>query len=586
MKNKIFKLLQNRWTILLLCLLFSCLLFSNNFQNDFVFDDVAVIRDNQILKNIQNLPQLFTSYYRLSSAGLYRPMTMASYALNYFLFGSSVWSFHLINIILHALNCWLLFLLIRRLCAKKFLAYLTAFLFLILPIHTEAVTGLVGRAELLAFFFSFLALLFLIQPPSESSGKNKLHPIFRIYEKEGIILSGQLFNNWPLVSGTFCFLFALLSKETALAVLPIYFLIILYHKQFNKNTFKNLLGLGLTLVIYFGIRRLVLGPYFAANNATLVENPLKFVSISARILTALKILALYFWKIIFPLHLSSDYSYNQITIVQNLASWPTIIGLAGIIFYVYILARRQKIALPFYLGSTIFFWSFLPISNLFFPIGTIMAERLMYFPSAGICLILSALILNLTKIKPLKLFKWMTIVVLLSLNIFYLGRTWLRNYDWRDQKILFFSAAQSSPNSVLARSNKGAIYLLENNYRIAEKEILAANQIYPDYPPAVNNLGLIYRHQGDLKKAEEQFLRAIEIANYPPAFENLGLVYLDLGQYAEAKKWLLPFFGHNQKIVNSYLQQYFEMKINEAMAGGDQKSAAQWLEKAKEILTD
>ncbi len=109
--------------------MFSFLLFSNTFQNDFVFDDISVIRDNQILKDIKNLPKIFTSYYYHNPAGLYRPMQMVSYAIDYFLFGSDVWSFHFVNILLHGLNCWLLYLFIFKLTTNYFLAWLICWFF-------------------------------------------------------------------------------------------------------------------------------------------------------------------------------------------------------------------------------------------------------------------------------------------------------------------------------------------------------------------------------------------------------------------------------------------------------------------------
>lgn len=557
MKNWLLKIFQNKWLVLVLYLILSFLLFSNTFQNDFVFDDVPVIRDNQILKNINHLPKLFTSYYYHSPAGLYRPITMVSYALNYFLFGSGAWSFHLINILLHALNCWFLYLLIYQLTKNSVLAILTSWLFLILPIHTEAVTGLVGRAELLAFFFSFLTLLILISSQTK---------------------------NWHLFLIAIFYLMALLSKETALAVLPICLFFYWYQGHLNRDRTKKLFVLGLILVIYLSIRYLILGPYFLANNATLVENPLKFVSTEQRIFTALKVLSLYLWKIIFPLHLSSDYSYNQIQIVGNLANWLTLIGLTIFLVLIYCLCRPKKIPLNFYFGSVIFFWSFLPISNLFTPIGTIMGERLMYFPSAGVCLIFSSFILNLAKSKS---FKLLAIMILLSLSAFYLIRTWLRNFDWRNEKSLYFSAVKASPNSVLSRSNAGAMYILEGNYEQAEKEILIANQIYPYYPHAVNNLGLIYHHRGEFEKAEAQFLKTLEISpDYIAAYENLALNYLVWGKYQEAKEWLLKFFNGDKERAKNYLRGYFEIKIRQALSKGDQKLAEEWQKTAEEVLVD
>ncbi|MFN3550572.1 MAG: tetratricopeptide repeat protein, partial [Endomicrobiia bacterium] len=234
--------------------------------------------------------------------------------------------------------------------------------------------------------------------------------------------------------------------------------------------------------------------------------------------------------------------------------------------------------------SIIFLWPYLLISNLITPIGTIMGERLMYFPSAGICLIISNFILNLFSNKMSKIYRFFAIVVLLSFSIFYIIRTYIRNFDWKDQTTLFISAAKVSPNSVLSRSNLGAVYLLSGDYIRAEKEILAANKIYPYYPPAVNNLGLIYKWKKDYKKAEELFIKAINIAGYPPAVENLALVYFEQGRFKEAKEMLKIFFQNDQTKVQNYLFSLFYNKIQQALKQGDQKLVKELQKKAEEIL--
>jgi len=182
-----------------------------------------------------------------------------------------------------------------------------------------------------------------------------------------------------------------------------------------------------------------------------------------------------------------------------------------------------------------------------------------------------------------KILKLFVLSLFSILFIFYIFQTWQRNYDWKDQKTLFLAAAKSSPSSVLSRSNAGAIYILEGDYERAEKELLVANQIYPYYPHAINNLGLVYRHQGKFEKAEEQFLKTLKILpNYAGAFENLGLLYLDWQKYPEAKKWLLKFLN-DDKIL---LQQYLQIKIDQALLDNNQILADQWLKVVQQVAED
>ncbi len=588
------------------CIFASFLLFSNTFRNDFAMDDVPTIKDNAVIRDIGNIPAIFSDYYRNSPAGLYRPATISSYAVTYFIFGASPWGFHFCNILLHALNCWLFFVLILSLTKRKLLAGGAAFLFLLMPVHTEAVTGLVGRAELLSFSFSLLAVISFL------SG-----------------ISGVL----KTALSCLLFLCGLLAKETSAAVLPIcFFLLPLRYPELSltavyKKYQSVLTALGAIFVFYIFLRISMLGDYCFANNATIVENPLKFLPVYQRVLTAFKVLALYAYKTVLPFNLSSDYSYNQIPAVGTLSDFGAVSGIliflsftAGLTLwkaplvmgggdkagseqsqgFAYFLAKPAMRS--FYIASVLFIWPFLPVSNLVVVIGTIMGERLMYFPSAGICLIMAEsllLVYERDKIKPsietsspdageggvggiwtfyarikLKLLKYAALLVFIAVSCFYAARTWMRNYDWLDQKTLFFSAAKTCPESVLSRANAAAMYLLENNFENAEKELDAANKIYPYYPHAVNNLGIIYLRRGLFDKAERQFLKTLEVSpGYPGAYENLALVYLNTGNYKKAWEYMLPYAGYNKIAVRKYFESFFNERIRAALSKNDRVSA-------------
>ena len=284
-------------SVLLFSLVLSFIIFGNGISGDFVFDDTTVIQNRPDVKDACNFFNLFISPYHqnMPKTGLYRPFTMASYAINHYvnnLFTPSTSSgqaagFHIVNIIIHALNSFLVFWLINYLFKNNFLAYSAFLLFLTHPIHTEAVTSIVGRAELWAFFWSLIAIYFFV--------------------KKNTLLS--------LVS----FLFALLSKEVAVMVLPVIFYIDLaFNKSLILRAVKKVLFFGLPLGIYSLLRYVALGKYFLSDSAsTFVANPLKFVSFSERIITAFKVLYLYIEKLIWPVRLSADYSYNSIPVISS-----------------------------------------------------------------------------------------------------------------------------------------------------------------------------------------------------------------------------------------------------------------------------
>ena len=525
---------QRKLVFLCICFVLVFLIYGNTLSGDFVFDDRSIASHYFLFKDINNLPKVALMGYWTAESGLYRPTVLISYALNSAFFGLSPFSFHLINLILYAFVGYLLYLLIKRIFPKKEkFAYLFSILFLVLPIHTEVVANIVGRAEILALLFSLLTFLEL--------SKNKSN-----YWKAGL---------W--------FLLALGSKEVAIAVLPISLFIIFYKNKccFNKkniaNYFSPLIILFTSGFVYFSVRFLVLGQYFFSNNASLTENPLKFVSFGERIATSFAILFLYIKKSLFGFNLCSDYSYNQIPISENFFNLDTLFGLLIFLFLLFSLIFFLKRLPILALGSAFFLFSFLPVSNLFFAIGTIAGERLMFFPSVGICLYLTQGLIWLYGIKKNKLFHFLSIVLIICLICFYGAKSFVRSFDWLTEKNLFISATQCAPNSVLSRSNVGTVYYFEGRYKEAEEEILEAHQIYDKYSKAVNNLGLIYWKKEEYNKAEKQYFKAIK--NWPPyegVYDNLILLYLSQGETEKARKWINVIFIGNQESKDIYLKRY------------------------------
>src|SRR3989338_1382699 len=238
--------------VLVLAVVLSFAIFGNGIFNDFTFDDVSVVQNRGDLKDPSNFFNLFISpYHHLEKIGLFRPLTMATYAINHYINDAvlpasssscqQAAGFRAVNIIIHALNSFLVFWLVRYLFPpkadppladkNKFLSYATFLLFLTHPIHTEAVTSIVGRAELLAFFWSLISIYFFVN-------KNK-------------ILS------------SISFLLALLSKESALMVLPVilYIDFVVLHKKI-KESIGNMLFFFLPFGLYAILRYKALGSYF------------------------------------------------------------------------------------------------------------------------------------------------------------------------------------------------------------------------------------------------------------------------------------------------------------------------------------
>lgn len=143
----------------------SLALYANTLQNGFVYDDKDTILDNVLIKDMSNLPKLFTNeYFALSKEFSYRPVVTLTYFIDYRLFRLNSWGYHLTNILLHSLNCVILYILIsfifnERVKSQKFnFPFLITFIFISHPILSEAVNAISYREDLLVFFFYILTL--------------------------------------------------------------------------------------------------------------------------------------------------------------------------------------------------------------------------------------------------------------------------------------------------------------------------------------------------------------------------------------------------------------------------------------------
>ena len=519
---------------LAVCLLAVFIIYGRTLAGDFVFDDRGIVDHQMILSDLNKFDQVLTMPYLTAvEGGAYRPTVVASYAFNYILLGSAPWGFHLINLLLYAASIFLLALVLKRLLKNKPLAYLTAALFLVLPIHTEAVANIVGRAEILSLLFSLLVFRELLKKEV-------------VWWRAGIWLA-----------------LALGSKETAVATAPIAVLIIylkekeIFSRLVLQKYAKTILAMFLGGAVYFGLRFLVLGQYFLKSATSIVENPLQFVSAKERIFTALSVLTMYLEKSFWPFNLCSDYSYNQLPMIKSFFHPATLIGALVIIFFSLAIFMFLKRAPVLALASAIFIFSYLPIANLVFPTGTIAGERLMYYPSLGLCLFAVWLILSLYRWSPKKILVYFYLAFFTAVFVFYGFLSFMRSGDWLTEKRLFTSAAKCAPGSVLSQSNLGAAYYLEKDLVNAKIALLRAEQIYDGYPKGINNLGLVYWKEGDRELARKYFLHALDFEfPYYGAYENLALMAIEDKNWVEAKKWLLELYSGNQTAADSYLAPY------------------------------
>ncbi len=450
--------LDSRIAALILLVLTACV-YVNTLGNEFTQDDYFYIVPNE---QIRSTPwRLFAVH---PSNGLYRPVTMLSFALNYAVGGLHPQGFHFLNVLLHGMVSVLLYALLSELLNRPRAAFAAALTFAVHPIHTEAVASAANRAELLAAGFLLLAWW--------------MH------------LRGR--EAWAAA----IFAVALLSKESAVAFLALAPVADYACRLLRPRTY----AIYATVLGAFLVVRRIMAGGLTLSLIPFIDNPLAHQDAYWRVLNALQLGWKYVALQIYPVHLSADYSYNALPVSHSwLTLLPALLGWAAVLtLWVRSFERNAAVAV----AGSIWFAGFALSSNVLFPIGTIFAERLAYLPSAAICLVAG--------LAWERLLDWRkeaagaALAVVLAL---FSMRTVARNLDWRSNLTLYNAAATVVPESAKVRRNVGANYMTTDRAK-ARAEFDTAFGIYPDYPDLLAPMGLLYYQMGDKARAE----RYMEVA--------------------------------------------------------------------------
>jgi tetratricopeptide (TPR) repeat protein len=500
---------EQRWRIAVLLML-AVLVYANALFNSFTYDDFPYVLNNNAVTH----PTLKSFLEATRGNNVFRPVTYATFSLNWMVGNVHGWGYHLFNVLLHALVTVLLFVLLRRLLEgvrnAETIAFVAALLFAVLPIHTEAVASISGRAELLAAGFVMGAwLLHLRDRPA---------------------------------AALLCFGLALLSKESAVAFVPL--AVLGDYLQAKWKPLGRYGGISAVAVAYVGVLWKVQGGRFGEIHTHFLDNPLVNLSVMWRILNALRIAWKYVGLQIYPATLTCEYSYNALPAFE---SWRQLLPAAGatllvVALWVWAMAKKR---MGWALAGAIYFAGFAVTANILIPIGTIMGERLAYLPSAGFCLAAALVVSNLAESRIVG--TWAVLVVLLAA---YGGRTVVRNVDWRSNFSLFSATVKASPASARAHSNLGTQYLEQGKLDLASREFETALGIFPDLPDALELYGIIQARQGNDEKALLLLQHALavtrrESTRYDERVVTLAAMLVKVGRDGDALPLLDAAIGES-----------------------------------------
>ncbi len=454
---------------------------------DFAYDDLLVIQHNPLVAfphfDLNHLSAIALS--PMPPGNLYRPLSILSYWFDYQLAGLSPAWFHGVNIALYGVLCFLSYRLFLVFLPSAQHAGAAALLFVIHPMHVEAVANVVGRAELLSAIFGMGSILLALRADKEQS-----------------YLAG-------LISALLLFL-ALSSKESGLvfAVLIFFALAAMRNSGWTTRTANAALPYYLVAVLASLILRYAaLGDQFLVqpeSSATNPENPLLGAPLSVRLIPALKIIGDYLIYLICPINLSPDYS---LTFQSLMAKTYSVQGaLSFLILFAYLAAlfgaANRKLL---YLGLW-FLISFALTANVLLPIGTIRADRLALVPSIGL---IGFIVGHISDLKRPAV-RLCALLVFVTYSLATFGQLWV----WQSTRSVFESMLERDPENPKALYNYGMyLYSQDRNHRAAAGYLLKTLELVPDHLYSMRMLADIALAHGDVEQLEYWYRRIL--SQYP-----------------------------------------------------------------------
>jgi tetratricopeptide (TPR) repeat protein len=493
-------------------------------------DDLFVLKNEKVQNGISAIPSIFISGTKSLIGTLpYRPVVLSSFAIEQSLFDNNPAVRHFFNIVIYIVLLQVLFSLLLKLFknySNIFIACIVL-LYAVHPIHTEVVSSVKGRDELLAALFGFLAWKTLID-----------------FNMENII------NYKKIILGSLFFLLSCLSKESGivfLALIPLWNFMVL--DKSIKNNLILTLPLLLSAIIYLGARQII------SINGTVLHDVPELTNIlnathSIGELTATKLVILFYYVklLVMPWPLVWDYSFNQIPV----ANWSSVLPWVSGLIYLFLIGfslfqwKKNPIVSFFIL---FFLISILPTSNLLFTTGCTMGERFLFVPSLAFTVLLTytlAYFLNKSDVQNLSVKSSNVVKLIAGITILFSGMTIARSNDWKNNFTLFESSVKASPNSARTHYSLASEYLslfgktgdINQRNEYIKKAIMhfeRSLEILPNDFQTLYNSGLCYSLVGDTSKAIEAYRKAIQMNNiYTNAMNNLAVIYEGQKQYDSA----------------------------------------------------
>ena len=501
--------------------------YAGTLVNGFVWDDRDLILDDPRTHTLWRAASFFVRPFggtgeSSRNAAYYRPVVKMSFALEYALFGARPWAYHLTNIVLHvAASCGVL-AMAAVLGGRGAAGVVAGLAFALHPLHSESVSWISGRTDLLA-----CALMVLCTA--------------RLYSAQA---KGNEFSYLALGA----FALAAFSKEVAVAY-PLFLIgadwLVGGRRPFGRWVRERLLGVHLWFLIVLGLFLLMRAVALDGARAADADVP----NIGARLLTACKLVAAYVWVLAVPKGLSVENTLapGAWTDVGTLAGFGMVAVLALLILRVVRSGRQCNWDQSLCLSSLWFILMLVPVLNLI-PIFDLFAERFAYVPSVAACWAGAVVFQRMIRGRA----RWLLAGVLACYAALAIDRT----QDWQAERRLFYEAAKSAPGSSRARLSLGATYARRGRPRLASREYVRSGKLEARASGPHNALGDLYMQARRFDDAVGEFESALALNRASHVYlVNLGRAYRAKGELDKAFEHLSAALA----MAPEYADAHFEL---------------------------
>ncbi|NTW31758.1 MAG: tetratricopeptide repeat protein [Bacteroidetes bacterium] len=505
-------------------LVFTALLYAKALTNGFAtWDDDCYILQNPYIRDfsLNGIKSIFTTFYNAN----YHPLTTLIYLFEYNYFGLNPFPFHLLSVLLHLLNTWLVFKFVEQLSGKKITSLVVSLLFAIHPMHVESVAWVSEQKDVLYSLFYLLSLLLYLRYLKLCfSANNTIIPDVNKSKRTKYYIGTLLF-----------FTFSLLSKSTAIT-LPVLLIALDIYKGRKINA-KSLIEKipFIILSVFFGILAIL-------SQQSVINDFFFSFSYIQKVFLFTYTIAFYIVKLIAPFNLSAMHYYPDIH--GGIFPWQYYASLPLILFIALLLIRRiskvfkkSGIKKEIIFGILFFLITIsvtLQIVNVGF---ALTAERYTYIPYIGLFYIagqwISGILEKHKKIKYSKVRN--TVIAVFSVfAIMFTCQTWYRIGVWKDGEILFTDVIKNNPDMYHCYWIRGNIKYGKADYQGALEDYNSALKYNPKHF-CIRNRGYVRNKLGDFKGAIEDMNFAINSDSTIAETYNIrGMAYYGLGNIKSA----------------------------------------------------